>query len=282
MAWFKRLWCEECQEWRTKGQYYRDDDWHCLYELEHRPRKEVMMGVTFGSGKSKEGPKEYLIYEDRPAYPSNVRQRFDAILVSGQSWKDLRELLPPTLGHYKVIKADNKEKAMAQARKLWQLCQCEDSHCPHGKEPCRNIGTEQVSPAYVMCQACAVQWEKHNPFVKTISKEAPRPLLPLEVRQTIAADLAKAVRDAKAPPPSQTLRDVVLQNKKLLHDHGPRFQEIFGVSLVRWMDPVTGFDIIKFDDQIVKSGSRQMAEVVKEKYGAEAEKILMALIGSGT
>lgn len=85
---------------------------------------------------------------------------------------------------------------------------------------------------------------------------------------------------AKEPPPSQTLRDVVLHNKKLLHDYGSRFQEIFGVSLVRWMDTVTGFDIIKFDDQVIKSGDKQMAQVVKDKYGQEAVDLIMTLIES--
>ena len=47
-----------------------------------------------------------------------------------------------------------------------------------------------------------------------------------------------------------SLRDIVLKNKKLEHDLKDEFQLIFGKTLHDFMDPVTGFDLIAFDDYI--------------------------------
>ncbi|MDD3102544.1 MAG: hypothetical protein PHE59_05365 [Patescibacteria group bacterium] len=34
-------------------------------------------------------------------------------------------------------------------------CQCENKNCPHGDKPCPNMGTDQVTPSYLLCSTCA-------------------------------------------------------------------------------------------------------------------------------
>jgi hypothetical protein len=66
--------------------------------------------------------KEYVIYEDRPAYPyckTLGTRRFDAFPTHGKSWEELREFLPPTVVHYATIKAASKPDAVKQAKARW-------------------------------------------------------------------------------------------------------------------------------------------------------------------
>lgn len=37
-------------------------------------------------------------------------------------------------------------------------CQCEDSDCYYGANPCRHAGYIQVTPSYLMCGTCATAW----------------------------------------------------------------------------------------------------------------------------
>lgn len=56
------------------------------------------------------------------------------------------------------------------------------------------------------------------------------------------------------------------------------FHQVFGVNLNNyWMNPVLGFNIIKFDD-FIQSGDRAMYEVIREKYGNRAEQIILELL----
>lgn len=54
--------------------------------------------------------------------------------------------------------------------------------------------------------------------------------------------------------------------------------EFFGRPLRTFWDNFTGFDVIRFDDKIVKSGDRACSEVLLEKWGIEAVTLIKQLI----
>lgn len=57
------------------------------------------------------------------------------------------------------------------------------------------------------------------------------------------------------------------------------FQRIFGVSLKSYYDYFTGFDIVKFDEECIKTpDNKSMREVVFESYGEEGEELINTLI----
>lgn len=60
------------------------------------------------------------------------------------------------------------------------------------------------------------------------------------------------------------------------------FQQTFKTSLQRFMNPFTGFDVIAFDDVVVKSGDLAMSDVVRDRWGERAVKIIEELIGKPT
>jgi hypothetical protein len=56
------------------------------------------------------------------------------------------------------------------------------------------------------------------------------------------------------------------------------FRQVFGVNLNDyWMNPILGFNIIKFDE-FIQSGDRAMYEVIREKYGERGEQIILELL----
>lgn len=75
-----------------------------------------------------------------------------------------------------------------------------------------------------------------------------------------------------------TMRDLVMKHKRLQHDWSERFRATFGVPLSSYMDTFTGFDICRFDSEVVKSGDSQMAEAVRRNYGEDAVTLIQALI----
>ena len=77
------------------------------------------------------------------------------------------------------------------------------------------------------------------------------------------------------------MRDIVFRNKKIYHDLHQEFRSIFGVGLIDYWDDFTGFDIIKFDDEVIKSLDGIMANTVKEKYGDIGVTIIERLLGKG-
>ena len=64
-----------------------------------------------------------------------------------------------------------------------------------------------------------------------------------------------------------SMRDLIFRNKKIYHDLHREFLSIFDVGLIDYWDDFTGFDITKFDDEVIKSLDGVMADAVKEKYG---------------
>jgi len=74
--------------------------------------------------------------------------------------------------------------------------------------------------------------------------------------------------------------DWVLENKRLQHEKSQRFVEVFGVPLRRFMDPILGFDIVRFDDQVIRPpDGTSTRDVIVERYGEEAVRLVEELIG---
>lgn len=66
---------------------------------------------------------------------------------------------------------------------------------------------------------------------------------------------------------------------KIRDEHAERFAEAFHVPLARYWDPLTGFDLPKFDVEVVKSASHEaMIDVVQARYGEGAVKLIEALL----
>lgn len=65
---------------------------------------------------------------------------------------------------------------------------------------------------------------------------------------------------------------------KLKHKYKKRFYALFGVSLESLWDFYTGFDIVRFDDEVIKSGDDAMRVCIRDKYGDEAVSMIKELI----
>lgn len=75
-----------------------------------------------------------------------------------------------------------------------------------------------------------------------------------------------------------TLRDLVLQHKKLFHDNESNFQATFGVPLHRFWNVITGFDVIKFDDWLKTPDGTSTRDYITSKYGDQATKLTESLL----
>jgi len=77
-----------------------------------------------------------------------------------------------------------------------------------------------------------------------------------------------------------TLPEFALRNKERYEKHAREFQRVFGRRLKPYFDMLTGFDVIKFDDKIVKPGKTEStAQAVARQWGDDAVALIRALIG---
>ena len=76
-----------------------------------------------------------------------------------------------------------------------------------------------------------------------------------------------------------SLRDIVLKNKKLEHDYKSKFQEVFGITLSNFMDPITGFKIVEFDQYIKTPDGISTRDYLLRNSGEETVKLIEILIG---
>jgi hypothetical protein len=77
-----------------------------------------------------------------------------------------------------------------------------------------------------------------------------------------------------------TLSSLVSHNRQLLVKYSKEFRDIFHTSLNQYLDSITGFDSIKFDEEFLKSGNKSMVSVLKKKYGQESVLLIEKLIQS--
>jgi hypothetical protein len=57
-----------------------------------------------------------------------------------------------------------------------------------------------------------------------------------------------------------------------------RFRELFGLPLGKFWHPLTGFDIVRFDDVIKPGKDQSLRTCVEAKYGPEAMHLIESLI----
>lgn len=59
-----------------------------------------------------------------------------------------------------------------------------------------------------------------------------------------------------------------------------KFNRIFGVkNFYRYFSPLTGFNIVKFDEEIIQTGDNERMDYkIMDEYGAEALKLIKKLI----
>jgi hypothetical protein len=77
------------------------------------------------------------------------------------------------------------------------------------------------------------------------------------------------------------LQEYCARNVRVRRAFAPRFLKAFGTPLdKRFWDNLLGFDVVKFDDVVVKSGSRSMYEVVVFRFGQEAADLLKELLAA--
>ena len=89
-------------------------------------------------------------------------------------------------------------------------------------------------------------------------------------------------RPEQAVPYYKALAEIVAPNKKLFLGEERTFQRIFGTHIKPYINLVTGFDLVKFDEEVVKSGTRSMEEVLRERYGEDSIHVIKRLIGAST
>ena len=76
-----------------------------------------------------------------------------------------------------------------------------------------------------------------------------------------------------------SLTKLVRRNLELYGQTYREFTEMFGVSLRSYWNNITGFDIVRFDDDVIKSPENEsMGATVLETYGQEAYDLIRRLI----
>ncbi|MEI6750355.1 MAG: hypothetical protein WCM93_14455, partial [Bacteroidota bacterium] len=66
--------------------------------------------------------------------------------------------------------------------------------------------------------------------------------------------------------------DMIIKNKKMLQTYSNVFESIFKVRLSNFWNNLHGFEVVKFDDQVIRSGDGCMSDKVVEVYGEEEQK----------
>lgn len=73
--------------------------------------------------------------------------------------------------------------------------------------------------------------------------------------------------------------EFMLDNNRKRLKYTGSFQSVFGVSLGKFWDTVTGFDVVKFDEEFMETpDSVSTEEYVKQKYGDLGLSIIRGLI----
>ena len=75
------------------------------------------------------------------------------------------------------------------------------------------------------------------------------------------------------------VQEFMLDNNKKRLAYSGSFQSVFGVSLREFWSILTGFDIIKFDEEFMKTPDGiSTEEFVRQKYGELGVSIIKGLI----
>jgi hypothetical protein len=71
---------------------------------------------------------------------------------------------------------------------------------------------------------------------------------------------------------------MITLHKKLFHDYAEKFQEIFKVSLDKYWDYITGFDIVQFDTDLKCPDGVSLKDLITDKYGSKASELVTKLL----
>jgi hypothetical protein len=64
------------------------------------------------------------------------------------------------------------------------------------------------------------------------------------------------------------------------HAVAKEFKRLFNANIWDYWEPLFGFDVVKFDDNVVQSGDGCMADVTREKFGQEGEDYLEKILNN--
>ena len=73
--------------------------------------------------------------------------------------------------------------------------------------------------------------------------------------------------------------DIFRKNLDLRRKYHKEFEQTFNVRLAPFFDNLTGFDSIKFDQEVVKSEWGCMRDAVRTKWGDAGVELILNLIG---
>lgn len=74
------------------------------------------------------------------------------------------------------------------------------------------------------------------------------------------------------------MRNILLENKKKLHQNRNAFNSVFNLDLADYIDAVTGFDICQFDSDIKTPRGISLKDHLTKKYGENVAKLVEGLI----
>ena len=64
------------------------------------------------------------------------------------------------------------------------------------------------------------------------------------------------------------MRKIILNHHKIIKENREEFYNTFGVSLTDYFDPIFGFNIVAFDEEVIKpSANESTKDKVLRKYG---------------
>jgi len=76
------------------------------------------------------------------------------------------------------------------------------------------------------------------------------------------------------------MRDVIMHQKKMEKKHHIFFYNTFNRKLSEFMEFMTGFDIVAFDDYLKVPDGVSLKDYIREKHGDDAVTMIEALISS--
>lgn len=77
------------------------------------------------------------------------------------------------------------------------------------------------------------------------------------------------------------IEDILIHNKNRFKTFEQQFKTLFKCNLSIYWDYIMGFDIIKFDEDLIQSSTQDnisMKEMIIDKYGLDAAGLIMKLI----
>ena len=75
------------------------------------------------------------------------------------------------------------------------------------------------------------------------------------------------------------MRKIILNHHKIIKENKQEFYNTFGVSLSDYFDPILGFDIVKFDEEIIKPPDGESTkDKILRKYGQNGVEVIKNLL----